>query len=313
MIQRRDSKGLLWKPMRLVMSVGAAVALGGCGGAGGIRPPAQTLTLESNVRGIRVVAPVDSGVIGTLSVKVESSRLTVTLNTTGLTNVTAADVHAGAFGTNGPVIFKLYAAVDGPFPAILTKVLTAADLQPQPGVGIRTFEDALRVVRNGDAYVDVHTQAHPDGEVRGQIGQDEFLAILSGVSEVPLVNTPARGDAVVRIDATQGKITITLDLSNLRNVTSINIHAGAYGEIGPVIFNLYSASQGPLPGRLNKILTSADLQPAPASGINNFSDAMAALRSREAITYINVTTEAHPTGEIRGQIFENSVGSPAFR
>ncbi len=96
-----------------------------------------------------------------------SSTIGVSLTTTGLADVTAVRIHTGAPGVDGPAIFTLYTAADGPFPATLNKTLTAADFTSAPGFA--TFTDALGVIRGGGAYIEVQTAAHPDGEIRGQI------------------------------------------------------------------------------------------------------------------------------------------------
>jgi hypothetical protein len=33
----------------------------------------------------------------------------------------------------------------------------------------KTLGDLINAINNGDTYVNVHTQGHPDGEIRGQI------------------------------------------------------------------------------------------------------------------------------------------------
>ncbi|WP_342707195.1 CHRD domain-containing protein [Fontibacillus panacisegetis] len=35
----------------------------------------------------------------------------------------------------------------------------------------KTINDLLREFRNGNAYVNVHTIGHPDGEIRGQVNR----------------------------------------------------------------------------------------------------------------------------------------------
>jgi len=94
----------------------------------------------------------------------------VVLTTSGLQNVVAAHIHVGAAGEEGGIILPLYdASIDGVFPAVLTRVVTAADLQAQPTGGIVNFDDAINAILSGNTYVNVHTQQNPDGEIRGQI------------------------------------------------------------------------------------------------------------------------------------------------
>jgi len=79
-------------------------------------------------------------------------------------NITAAEIHVGAVGTTGPAIFVLSPTT---FTSPLSGVLTEANLTPQAGVS--TFADAISMMLAGTTYVDVHTIANPNGEIRGQI------------------------------------------------------------------------------------------------------------------------------------------------
>ena len=50
----------------------------------------------------------------------------------------------------------------------MTQVLTATNLTPSGSVA--TFADAVAAIRAGGTYFNLHTSAHPGGEIRGQIG-----------------------------------------------------------------------------------------------------------------------------------------------
>lgn len=89
-----------------------------------------------------------------------------------VTAITAAHIHVGAAGENGPIIFSLYESAFGiPFASPRSGLLTPANLQVRPEAGISSFADALEAIRAGNAYVNVHTAAFPAGEIRGQLGQ----------------------------------------------------------------------------------------------------------------------------------------------
>ena len=77
--------------------------------------------------------------------------------------VNAAHIHTGAAGVAGGVILPLAA---GPSP--MTGTLTAANFAASGSV--TTFAEAIAAIRAGTSYFNLHTTAHPGGEIRGQIG-----------------------------------------------------------------------------------------------------------------------------------------------
>lgn len=142
------------------------VAFVGCGGGGEGLVTVTEIILSAILTGSQEVPPVQTDAGGNATVKINAARtqIVVELNTTGLQNVTAAHIHKGAVGENGPVIFTLYRQVDGPFPATLRKTLTEVD-QGSP----LSFAEAVDAILSGNTYINVHTPSHPAGEIRGQI------------------------------------------------------------------------------------------------------------------------------------------------
>lgn len=274
----------------------AAMIIIGCGGGGG-PTAAEEIILSAVLGGSQEVPPVQTNASGVATVTVNAARtqVTVELRTSGLQNVTAAHIHLGSVGQNGPIIFTLYRQTDGPFPENLRKTLTAVD----QGAPI-SFAEAVNAILNGNTYINVHTQANPAGEIRGQIGRVQFSVGLSGNQEVPPVTTSASGTALVELNERQTEIRVRINTSGLQNVTAAHIHVAPVGQNGPIIFTLCRQSDGQFPNPLVKTLTQADLQAQPGAGINTFEDAVNAILSGN--TYINIHTQANPTGEIRGQI-----------
>ncbi len=129
----------------------------------------------------------------------------------------------------------------------------------------------------------------------------QVFAALRGTQERPTqVATAATGAATV----TQNSNSLGVDIStsNLVGVTSVQICVGKPGANGPVIFTLYTASNNSsFPGSFHKNVTASDLQPQSGAGINTYSDAVNAVVVT-GNTYINISTQANPTGELRGQI-----------
>jgi hypothetical protein len=91
--------------------------------------------------------------------------------------VTQAHIHCGMAGVNGPVVAFLYGfnAAGADVNGILAEgSITAANVIARPASascsgGLQTFEDLIMRIRNGTAYVNVHTFDYPGGEIRGQI------------------------------------------------------------------------------------------------------------------------------------------------
>jgi hypothetical protein len=92
------------------------------------------------------------------------------LTVEGIENVTAAHIHIGKKGKNGPPVAGLFAGPkkEGTFSGTLGEgTITDKDLVgPLAG---KTVKDLIKALRSGELYVNVHTDKYPDGELRGQI------------------------------------------------------------------------------------------------------------------------------------------------
>jgi hypothetical protein len=78
-------------------------------------------------------------------------------------------IHFGDPDVNGPVIFPFTNFPTGVTTGAYSTVLTAANFLPDPADGINTFADAVNQIEGGHTYINIHTIAHPDGEIRGQL------------------------------------------------------------------------------------------------------------------------------------------------
>jgi hypothetical protein len=115
--------------------------------------------------------PVDSQAQGQLNLRLSADGTTLSykLIVANLDDVTAAHLHLGVVGMAGPpVAFLFEGDPSGAVNGVLSEgTITAADLiGPYAGEPLSTLIDAIE---DGDIYVNVHTTAHPPGEIRGQV------------------------------------------------------------------------------------------------------------------------------------------------
>ena len=127
-----------------------------------------------------------------------------------------------------------------------------------------------------------------------------FQAELTGGKEVPMVETEATGSAILAFNNENREFDLKLTIQGLTadSITASHIHTGAVGVNGPIIFDLGSGSQYTSNG--TQIQRGIDDGIFPSANTN-------ALFSRN--TYINVHTDDHPDGEIRGELspFQNGL------
>jgi hypothetical protein len=120
------------------------------------------------VSGDEEVPPVATQATGVATFKLGEEGLAFKVNVANIDNVIAAHIHCGAVGVNGPVGVTLFrggpATVNG---TLAGGVITAPDLGN--ACGWTDLAAVVAALEGGDTYVNVHTSAHPGGEIRGQI------------------------------------------------------------------------------------------------------------------------------------------------
>ena len=140
-----------------------------------------------------------------------------------------------------------------------------------------------------------------------------FVAHLTGASEVPARETPAVGEVKFQLSPDGTQLEYRLISSNITNVFVSHIHLGAADVAGPVTVFLFGPV-APGGGRSDGVLAHGTITAAnligPLAG-HPFSDLIAAMTAGG--TYVNVHTNDgvdgtntgpgdFPGGEIRGQL-----------
>lgn len=235
-------------------------------------PAAHPAALTVSLRGTNEVPSVTTSTTGTatLTPGVNSVAYVITLN--NATSVTAAHIHDGRAGANGSVLSALFT---GPVTGDVNGELVAGNITTLPG-GVASWADYLAKIRNGEAYVNVHTTAFPDGAIRSQ--------------------TAMTGDATFVLDG--DVVTYTLRTFNASGVISAHIHSGNSATAnGLARVTLYENAGGS--ALVNGTLKSGTFDASNVTGLT-FTQLIEELRDGDA--YVNVHTLTYTGGAIRGQI-----------
>ncbi len=133
---------------------------------------ANAQEFKAKLTGSEVVPPVKTKASGEAIFREfrGERRMFYRLNVSDIENVTAAHIHKGKKGENGPPVLVLYSGSKkaGKFSGLLAKgTVTDYDLiGPLKG---KTLRDLIQMIYDGEAYVNVHTERYSAGEIRGQV------------------------------------------------------------------------------------------------------------------------------------------------
>jgi hypothetical protein len=143
----RSSRRVVRRSLLLVLGTATFFATG-CGGMASSKMSTVMLS------GSQEVPPVTTSASGTSTIAVGMDKsVTGEVTTTGVSGV-AAHIHQGAMGQNGPVIVPL------------TK--TSDNVWSVPA-GIKLTDAQYEAFKAGNLYVNVHSAANKDGEIRAQL------------------------------------------------------------------------------------------------------------------------------------------------
>jgi hypothetical protein len=150
-----------------------AVMLGGLATLAAPSAPAcdAVVVWRTELSGAALAPPVQTDARGFASIdfRFGHRQATVNIDLQNIRDVTGIDLRAGDFQKPGPVLFTLYSHGDAPLSGSFSKNIGDKDLKHRSSVHVRSFDDALRAVVEGTAYVLVRTKSHKNGELMGRI------------------------------------------------------------------------------------------------------------------------------------------------
>ena len=153
-------------------TLAAALVLAGAACNDDTTAPALATQFTANLTGANekptAVTTTATGT-ATFTIDETAGTITYTVNVTNITNVIASHIHVGRSDAAGPVVVNLLATT--PPAGTINGQLTAGTINAASiGTGVPiTFASLVALMRSGDIYTNVHTQANPGGEIRGQL------------------------------------------------------------------------------------------------------------------------------------------------
>lgn len=249
---------------------------------GQLIPKTTAIALSASLSGAAERPVVDTTATGSGIFAIEGDMLHFSFSYTGLKQAaTMAHIHGPAdVETSTGVLIDL-----GPF--------RGGDFGTSG-----TFAGAVKLtplqrsyILQGLTYVNVHSGAHGSGEIRGQIAPVVMQSVMLGASEHPAIEIAGRGQGTLllignqlTVGATYSELSSPSSNAHIHGPADISTSAGVLVGLGaPHNGDGFGAVSGALSGTVT--LTPQNLAPVI-----------------DQRTYINVHSQDHGGGEIRGQI-----------
>jgi hypothetical protein len=211
---------------------------------------------------------------------------TITVNVA--TGATTGSITVGGFTANAAHIHDAFAGRAGGIVIGLNANGTDPNIWEVPAGSTLTSEQINRLLQ-GALYLNVHSAAHPAGEVRAQLLPADFTLVftdLTGAEEVPPVATAGSARAAATVDTAARTVTINVNTVGLDTANAAHIHSAPPGQSGDPLVTLAQDTTTPsIWFATGATITAAQLADFEANE-----------------WYVNVHTPANPNGEVRGQI-----------
>lgn len=227
--------------------------------------------------GEQEVPPVQTGAYGQAYLWYDHLNGAMTLNIRASNlNAIAAHIHHAEAGLNGEIVVAWEANADNGGVWRLPE-------------GTILGSNEVTALQMADLYIDIHTEANPDGEIRGQILPDNYALLLFDLSpdqEVPRVDSNASGVGYATLNTESGGLRLNAWSMNMAT-NAAHIHQGGIGQNGDVVMEL------------EENMSHAGLWQMPENTALG-SEAQALLLAGGH--YVNMHSVEFPGGEIRGQV-----------
>jgi hypothetical protein len=131
---------------------------------------AQNEKYRAKLDGNNEVPAVNTTSEGVINFKTKNDMLTWKMNVTGANDLTGINIHKGKAGEKGEIVvdlMKVSKHSDNPKGMTMRGNVTESSLKGS--MAGKTIADLKTAIANGDVYVNLKTQDHPDGLMRGQI------------------------------------------------------------------------------------------------------------------------------------------------
>jgi CHRD domain len=127
---------------------------------------AQEQKFTASLSGSQEVPPNSSTAKGWAWFKPMGNTVSYKVNATGINGVSMAHIHNAKAGENGdPVAMLQIKEANGP--VVAEGNITSSDLMGS--LAGKSISDLVAKMQSGETYVNVHTGANPNGEIRGQL------------------------------------------------------------------------------------------------------------------------------------------------
>lgn len=243
---------------------------------------ADRLLFSSRLNGSNIIpTPVNTNASGVAGFMLNNTRDTLYMNfsATGMSGaITGFHIHEGLENQNGPVILDLQSAIMGNVAKariVLTPELLTKFLKSQ-------------------IYLVAHTNANPNGEIRGQIKlESDFgnYAELDAMQQVPMNASMAKGVAAINLGIDNKRLEVKVVTDGLSGaIMGAHLHRGKVGENGGLLVDLTSLISNNGTSIFGSVIVDDSIKNLLQTYIRNGE------------VYLNLHTMAFPNGEVRGQI-----------